>query len=246
VKEITALFGGTTATSKNDMSSSRVVYTIPDSPTVESLSSPGVPSSPPLPPLYPVTGTSSNRSLPHLPTDVNHPSKPAHHRSQSSQTLPHTQPGVGTTSNNPIDLTSSPPRPNLPPPPPPPPPRVDARSGPVATGTSSSTERPTGRRRGSGYLTATLVPDWQPDHIVKACPICKGQFGLFYRKHHCRYVLAPIAVGSNTVLLVCFNMNVFSEHIQTCAVCLPFRFTTFQNMREGCLRKLLASSNHSA
>ncbi|RPA78927.1 hypothetical protein BJ508DRAFT_151030 [Ascobolus immersus RN42] len=168
------------------MSSSRVVYTIPDSPTAVPLSSPAIPDSPHLPPLSTVTGSSSNRSLPSLPTNVDHHTKPGHHRSQSSQTLPLTRPELGNSSHNPIDLTSSPPRPNLPLPPPPPPPRIDAKSGPVAAGTSSSTEQQSSRRRGSGYVTATGLPEWQPDHIVKKCPICEQHFSLFFRKHHCR------------------------------------------------------------
>ena len=29
---------------------------------------------------------------------------------------------------------------------------------------------------------------WVPDHAVSQCPMCNIQFGLLYRRHHCRYV----------------------------------------------------------
>lgn len=32
------------------------------------------------------------------------------------------------------------------------------------------------------------LPRWQPDSEVTYCPICFTQFGMFVRKHHCRYV----------------------------------------------------------
>ncbi|KAF8463148.1 FYVE zinc finger-domain-containing protein [Kalaharituber pfeilii] len=30
------------------------------------------------------------------------------------------------------------------------------------------------------------VPEWQPDHLVRNCPICDSAFTLFFRRHHCR------------------------------------------------------------
>jgi FYVE zinc finger len=34
-----------------------------------------------------------------------------------------------------------------------------------------------------------VIPKWQPDSDVSACPVCGTHFTLFFRKHHCRYVL---------------------------------------------------------
>lgn len=31
------------------------------------------------------------------------------------------------------------------------------------------------------------LPRWQPDAEVTYCPICRTQFSIFVRKHHCRY-----------------------------------------------------------
>lgn len=50
------------------------------------------------------------------------------------------------------------------------------------------------RRRSSGRLQARdgerspdfVLPRWQPDAEVTYCPICKTQFSIFVRKHHCR------------------------------------------------------------
>jgi hypothetical protein len=33
-----------------------------------------------------------------------------------------------------------------------------------------------------------VLPRWQSDAEVTYCPICKSQFSIFVRKHHCRYV----------------------------------------------------------
>lgn len=32
------------------------------------------------------------------------------------------------------------------------------------------------------------LPEWQPDHLVRNCPICDSPFTLFFRRHHCRLV----------------------------------------------------------
>ncbi|KAL7270110.1 hypothetical protein RUND412_007193 [Rhizina undulata] len=51
---------------------------------------------------------------------------------------------------------------------------------------SSSSSRPglgAGRRTSSGEVT---LPEWQPDEIVKQCPLCTGAFTFWNRRHHCR------------------------------------------------------------
>lgn len=35
--------------------------------------------------------------------------------------------------------------------------------------------------------STVVVPRWQPDAEVTYCPICRAQFSIFVRKHHCRY-----------------------------------------------------------
>ncbi|KAK0734124.1 hypothetical protein B0T26DRAFT_633212 [Lasiosphaeria miniovina] len=57
--------------------------------------------------------------------------------------------------------------PSPPPPPPPPPPHHPA---------------PADSRSPSEFI----VPRWQPDAEVTYCPICRTQFSIFVRKHHCR------------------------------------------------------------
>ncbi len=39
-----------------------------------------------------------------------------------------------------------------------------------------------------GLLNARqyVLPKWQPDSDASKCPICKRQFGVFFRRHHCR------------------------------------------------------------
>lgn len=34
-----------------------------------------------------------------------------------------------------------------------------------------------------------MLPRWQPDNDTTFCPICRTQFSIFVRKHHCRYVV---------------------------------------------------------
>lgn len=36
--------------------------------------------------------------------------------------------------------------------------------------------------------SSVVLPRWQPDGEVTYCPICRTQFSIFVRKHHCRYV----------------------------------------------------------
>ncbi|KAF2748518.1 hypothetical protein M011DRAFT_400799, partial [Sporormia fimetaria CBS 119925] len=40
---------------------------------------------------------------------------------------------------------------------------------------------------GASRQTSDIVlPRWQPDSEVDACPVCERQFSFFYRRHHCR------------------------------------------------------------
>ncbi|KAM0250556.1 hypothetical protein ACHAQJ_008566 [Trichoderma viride] len=37
--------------------------------------------------------------------------------------------------------------------------------------------------------SAVVLPRWQPDGEVTYCPICRTQFSIFVRKHHCRIII---------------------------------------------------------
>ena len=45
----------------------------------------------------------------------------------------------------------------------------------------------------------SYLPQWQPDHLVRNCPICDNLFTLFFRRHHCRSVIVSI-IHSKPVL----------------------------------------------
>jgi hypothetical protein len=77
----------------------------------------------------------------------------------------------GTSTSDPIILSSSPVSvPATPPLPPPPLPTYSPQSGPQTP------------RRGSDIV----LPPWQPDAEVSQCPVCGKNFTFLYRKHHCR------------------------------------------------------------
>ena len=53
-----------------------------------------------------------------------------------------------------------------------------------------------------------VLPQWQPDSEVVACPVCRTQFSFFFRKHHCRYVSGagsmPIdSISLRSLLVIC-------------------------------------------
>lgn len=50
---------------------------------------------------------------------------------------------------------------------------------------SISSKRPIPSRHRSSQQSV-ILPQWQPDQDVTACPVCGTQFGFWYRKHHCR------------------------------------------------------------
>lgn len=73
--------------------------------------------------------------------------------------------------------------------PPEPPPPIRRRTSTNNFGTASrpgmmQPPRPSTSRRPS----EVVLPRWQPDAEVTFCPICRTQFSVFIRKHHCRYV----------------------------------------------------------
>lgn len=81
--------------------------------------------------------------------------------------------------------------------------RTSSRSSPAGESHSTTRARGTMRRRtsagpgsrGSGSRSSAqefALPRWQPDGEVTYCPICRTQFSIFVRKHHCR--LAAIYV----------------------------------------------------
>lgn len=73
--------------------------------------------------------------------------------------------------------------------PPEPPPPIRRRTSTNNFGTAPRPSmmqpaRPSVSRRPS----EVVLPRWQPDAEVTFCPICRTQFSVFIRKHHCRYV----------------------------------------------------------
>ena len=71
------------------------------------------------------------------------------------------QPGPSRTSN--VRLTQGPPR-------------EDA----------DSVSRPTWPLQRNQNLNPESRAQWQPDAEVTSCPVCRSDFGFWYRKHHCR------------------------------------------------------------
>lgn len=51
-----------------------------------------------------------------------------------------------------------------------------------------SLTRSSERERERERQSSVVLPRWQPDGEVTYCPICRTQFSIFVRKHHCRYV----------------------------------------------------------
>lgn len=77
--------------------------------------------------------------------------------------------------------------------PPEPPPPIRRRTSTNNFGTAPRPSmmqppRPSVSRRPS----EVVLPRWQPDAEVTFCPICRTQFSVFIRKHHCRYVFLKL------------------------------------------------------
>lgn len=71
----------------------------------------------------------------------------------------------GSSRDNAIDLTT-PPRPARP--------------------SFNSIQGGDGNNNVGGRESDVVVPRWQPDHEATQCPVCHTDFGVFYRRHHCR------------------------------------------------------------
>ena len=73
--------------------------------------------------------------------------------------------------------------------------RVDSQEG-ISLGDNPSGYTPSSpvvggelyRRHTRSDTSLFTLPRWQPDGEVTYCPICKSQFNIFIRKHHCRFV----------------------------------------------------------
>lgn len=56
---------------------------------------------------------------------------------------------------------------------------------------------------GITYGQSSAVPGWQPDNLVRNCPICDTLFTFLFRRHHCRLVLLrPLVQGHSNHVLV--------------------------------------------
>lgn len=45
---------------------------------------------------------------------------------------------------------------------------------------------------------SSVIPGWQPDNLVRNCPICDTPFTFLFRRHHCRLVLLLLVIHGNT------------------------------------------------
>lgn len=93
--------------------------------------------------------------------------------------------------------------------PPEPPPPIRRRTSTNNFGTASRPNmmqppRPSVSRRPS----EVILPRWQPDAEVTFCPICRTQFSVFIRKHHCRYVTLKLRACDRLLLILGFTENV--------------------------------------
>lgn len=87
--------------------------------------------------------------------------------------------------------------------------RTSSRRSPAGESHSAARVRGTPRRRtsaGAGSRGSDshsgaqefALPRWQPDGEVTYCPICRTQFSIFVRKHHCRLAIIsmhPFAIS---------------------------------------------------
>ena len=56
---------------------------------------------------------------------------------------------------------------------------------------------------GIAVSQSSAVPGWQPDNLVRNCPICDTLFTFLFRRHHCRLVrLLPQIQGHANQVLV--------------------------------------------
>lgn len=69
-------------------------------------------------------------------------------------------------------------------------PRMQATNGlvPVAASPTTLAPRPSPAVAQRSGTSEMVLPRWQPDSEVTYCPICRTQFSVFVRKHHCRSV----------------------------------------------------------
>ena len=123
--------------------------------------------------------TSADRKRRHTGSEPERRGYPYPHynapRRPSGMTL-QTQTQRGGSAANPVDLTTPPrPRPLMAPP------RVSSGEG-RRGGLIGSTRERYPERSDSDIV----LPHWQADAEVNACPVCQAEFSFWYRKHHCR------------------------------------------------------------
>lgn len=104
------------------------------------------------------------RALPNLPTSASGSISSSHLSGGSGSSSAQRRPGT--------------------PPSPPPPVRRRTSTNTFGSGREGYQQQRTMEPAGPPDVA---LPRWQPDAEVTICPICRTQFSIFVRKHHCRY-----------------------------------------------------------
>lgn len=122
-------------------------------------------------------------------------------------TIPRSSENSGSTLARSGSISPSAQRRPITPPEPPPPIRRRTSTNNFGTAPRPSMMQPP-RPSVSRRPSEVVLPRWQPDAEVTFCPICRTQFSVFIRKHHCRYVTSKLSAWHRLLLILWFPENV--------------------------------------